>query len=406
MKILFVTTASSTAYAFLLDLAHYLRSQGFNVEFACSNMNYSDAKSRVHELEVDGFTVHNIPFSRPISPIKDLISLFNLCALLRDNNYDILHVHTSKASWIGRIAGRLSRVPLIVYTAHDFYFRSFKGGYKRNFYIILEKIASPFSDVTLFVSEAVKTEAIKEHIFKSDNLVWVGNGIRCDKFEINATYRNTMSLKYGISSHAPIIGVVARLVKNKGIDLFIKAASVISNIYKNAKFIICGYGPEEENLRTLTKELNISDKVIFTGRIESKEELNHIMASFSIFLFPTRREGLGIVYLEAMVLGIPVVGTRIPPVTEIIIDGQTGLLADTEDYNAFALSAISLLTDHDLSKRLVDAAQKRVWEYFNLPIINQRTKSAYYSAIMTTKSAKKLVKYIDLTYIDKCTKIL
>ena len=130
------------------------------------------------------------------------------------------------------------------------------------------------------------------------------------------------------------------------------------------------------------------------------------MASFSIFLFPTRREGLGIVYLEAMVLGIPVVGTRIPPVTEIIIDGQTGLLADTEDYNAFALSAISLLTDHDLSKRLVDAAQKRVWEYFNLPIINQRTKSAYYSAIMTTKSAKKLVKYIDLTYIDKCTKIL
>ena len=400
MKILFVTTASSTAYVFLLDFAHYLKSQGFDVEFACSSMNYSDAKSRFNDLQKEGFIVHNIPFSRAISPIKDLISTFILYHIVRINHYDIIHVHTAKAGWIGRIVGRLSRVPLVVYTAHDFYFRAFKDGFKRFFYITLEKSASPLSDITLFVSEAVKSEAIKEHINKSNNLVWVGNGIRCDKFEINNNYKHSIRSKYGISTDTPIIGVVARLVGNKGLDIFLKASLVISIRYPNAKFLICGYGPEEENLRALTEKLNISDKVIFTGHIDSKDDLNHIMSNFDVFLFPTRREGLGIVYIEAMVLGIPVVGTRIPPITEIISDGQTGLLADSEDYNAFALSTISLLENQELSQRLSIAGRKRAWEYFNLPIIHQRTKAAYYSAIKTTKSAHKLSNKIDQLHID------
>ena len=392
IKILFVTTVSSTAYVFLLDFAHYLKSKGFDVEFACSNINHPDTKSRSSELAEQGFIVHNIPFSRSISPLSDLNAFLCLCNLLKNNKYDIVHVHTAKAGWIGRIAARLLRVPLVVYTAHDFYFRSFERGFKRSFYIFLEKFASPFCDLILFVSEAVKSEAINERIKKSEYLVWVGNGIQCDNFTINTLYQNSIKHKYSISENTPIVGVVARLVENKGLDIFIKASTIILDKYPNAIFIICGSGPDEKNLTNLIKELNVFDKVMFTGHVDSKKELIHIMASFDVFLLPTRREGLGIVYIEAMVLGIPVVGTRIPPITEIIVEGQTGLLAADQDYNAFAQCAISLLSDHELSIRLAEAGRKRAWEYFNIPKINERTLTAYYSAIKTTKSSKLLIK--------------
>ena len=391
IKILFVTTVSSTAYVFLLDFAHYLKSKGFDVEFACSNINHPDTKSRSRELAEQGFIVHNIPFSRSISPLSDLNAFLCLCNLFKNRKYDIVHVHTAKAGWIGRIAATLIRVPLVVYTAHDFYFRSFVRGFKRSLYIFLEKFASPYCDLILFVSEAVKSEAIKEGIKKSEYLVWVGNGIQCKNFTINTVYQNSLKHKYKIDENSPIIGVVARLVGNKGLDIFIKASTIILAKFPKAKFIICGSGPEEKCLSNMTKELNIDDKVIFTGHVDSKEELIHIMASFDIFLFPTRREGLGIVYIEAMALGIPVVGTRIPPVTEVIVEGQTGLLAAPEDYNAFALSAISLLSDTELRIRLAEAGRKRAFEFFDLPVINQRTLNAYYSAISKTKSAKILL---------------
>ena len=391
LKILFVTTASSTAYVFLLNFAHYLTSKGFIVEFACSAYSFHDAKSRFRELEEEGFVVHNVPFSRKISPINDCISFITLQKVINDNHYDIIHVHTAKAGWLGRIAGRLSKVPLIIYTAHDFYFRAFQSGFNRRFYVFLEKIASPFCDIILFVSDAVKSDAIKENIKKSDNLFMVGNGIQCDTFIINPAFQKIIKTTLGIQAGTKIIGIVARLVDNKGIDLFIHAASIISIQYPDVKFIICGSGPDESKLKSLVAKLMISDKVIFTGRIESKEELNHLISCFDIFLFPTRREGLGIVYIEAMALGVPVIGTRIPPVTEIIIEGKTGLLAAVEDYNDFAAAAISLLSDPELSLRLADAARKRAWEFFNLPVINLRTINAYYSAIKSKKSANKLL---------------
>lgn len=377
MRMLFVCTTSDTARDFLVPIAEYERERGHEVEIACSFEDFPDAPCRVKELRETGFVVHEIPFARDIEPINDFKAFLALTKLISKQGYDLVHTHTSKASFIARFASKVAQCPITIYTAHDFFFRAYDRGWKRQFFIWLEQISAPLCDRMLFVSEAVRQEAVRYALKPENELILVGNGIETTRFSQFATNTTKVRAKYGIQPDELLVGNIGRLVDNKGIDTFLQAAAIVLQQLPNVRFIVGGDGPLRGELEELARSLGISDSVQFIGFLPDAEDVMKFMSCLDVFVLPTRREGLGLVFLEAMSLQRPVVGSRISPVTEVVKDGETGILAPVDNPEAFAQAILTLLKNPDLRQQMGAAGPIHVEGEFILQQVFERIDTVY-----------------------------
>jgi glycosyltransferase involved in cell wall biosynthesis len=374
---LFVTTTSAMAHAFVLPFAEHMRREGHEIEFACSPGDFEDCPSRVADLRDAGFVVHEVAIAREIRPTSDLRSFVALTRLIRAEHYDLVHTHSSKAGFLGRAAARAARCGFVVHTAHDLYFRAFPSGLKRLAFVAIEKIAAPMCDVMLFVSDAVRDDAIRSRLKDEARLVYVGNGIDLTAFRELERRLQAERRRVKPRDAVPVVGCVGRLVANKGMDTLLKAAKLVLEERPETRFVIAGDGPLRPELEALARSLGIVSNVEFRGYLPEAIDVARQMAELDVFVLPTRREGLGIVYLEAMALGVPVVGSRVEPVTDVVADGRTGLLATVDDPRAFADATLRLLNDADLRRRMGEAGPDYVAQKFELQRVLERTEAVY-----------------------------
>jgi glycosyltransferase involved in cell wall biosynthesis len=143
-----------------------------------------------------------------------------------------------------------------------------------------------------------------------------------------------------------------------------------------ASLLIAGHDLEghRETLQRLIDHLGLRPHVRLVG---FQADVPSFLHALDVFAFPSRSEGFGQVAIEAMAAGKPVVASRIPPLTEIIVDGETGLLAEPRNPEAFARAIIRLLTDPDLARRMGAQGQKRVMELFDASVMEERTLALY-----------------------------
>lgn len=378
MNILFVTTASITAEAFLLELALSLKKNGYNVEFAFSYDNFSDARSSVEIINEMGFLTHAIPFSRKISIFNDFFAYFKLLKLIRSRHYNLIHSHTSKAGFITRLTSPFVPKSFFIHTSHDFYFREFSTGFKRHFFIQLERFASYFCDKLFFVSNEVYNDALAHNICKSSKAVFVSNGI-----PTNILVKKQLDLKttLGLNSDTIIIGTVARLVKNKGLDIFIETARRLVSTNQSYYFIICGSGPEKNNLTDLIKKYDLIESVHFFDFFDNKEDLFQVFLNFDCFFFPTLREGLGLVILESLYLEVPVVTTDLPPMNEIIKNNFNGMLAERGDSIGFSKRINQIFSDDTFKSFLIKNGYNTVLKKYDLRMVNDNIINLYKSYV-------------------------
>ncbi|MBI4825084.1 MAG: glycosyltransferase family 4 protein [Nitrospirae bacterium] len=177
---------------------------------------------------------------------------------------------------------------------------------------------------------------------------------------------------------AKIILTLARLVERKGHDMVINALPMIKKSIPQAKYVICGKGKYEENLKQLAEKLGLADDVIFAGFVPN-ESRNKYYNMCGLYVMPSREilekgdiEGFGITYLEANACGKPVIGSNKGGASEAIIDGETGFLVDASDSNDIAQKCIALLSDDPLSKKIGMNGRKRIIEEFNWDYICRR----------------------------------
>jgi len=181
-----------------------------------------------------------------------------------------------------------------------------------------------------------------------------------EKFKPGLEYEDILR-RHGIENKK-IILTVSRLEKSKGIDLVIKALPGILKQLPDAVYLIVGSGREQGNLHLLTKNLNISDKVIFVGDVSGyavDSDLPRYYNACDVFIMASHvvkswneTEGFGIVFLEASACGKPVIGGRSGGTPDAIIDGVTGVLIDPEDKEQIVNSIINLLTNRPLAESL------------------------------------------------------
>jgi glycogen(starch) synthase len=162
----------------------------------------------------------------------------------------------------------------------------------------------------------------------------------------------------------PRVLFLGRLVPEKGLDWALSALPKVFRRFPNARFVIAGEGPDSEELKAKTISLGLAPWVDFLGGVPP-HSVPHLLNDATVVVMPSRIEGFGLVALEAAMMGRPVVAARVGGLPEVVVDGQTGLLVEQCDTDAFAREISRLLGDHEMAKRFGEAAWRRAQKLFD-----------------------------------------
>lgn len=355
MKVCQLCAVDFTLKKFLLPLIDGMRAAGWEVTAVCSDGAFVPA------LRAQGYRVETLSIARRVNPVTALRSIFALMRLIRRERFDVLHAHTPVAALLGRIAARLAGVPLVIYTAHGFYFHDEMPSLKRRAYMALEWLGGRLTDY-LFTQSAEDAEAAARHgIMRADQVLAIGNGVSVARFDPAKQDRAAARHELGIPVHVPVIGIVGRLVQEKGYVEFLLAAEAVGMQYPDVHFLVVGERLASDHNAHIEAELArarqaLSARLILAGM---REDVPTMLAAMDIFCLPSYREGMPRTIIEAMMMGKPVVATNIRGAREEVIAGQTGLLVPTRDPGALARAFTRLLDDRVLCERLGKAGRER-----------------------------------------------
>ena len=178
--------------------------------------------------------------------------------------------------------------------------------------------------------------------------------------------------RHGLTEHDALILTVQRLWARKGVTTFLDAAAIVAKAIPHARFLVVGDGPERAALEAHAAAAGLRDRVVFAGRRDNRTELPAYYAAADVFAFHTLHEGLGIVLLEALASGCPVVTTAAGGTLDIVRDGDTGVLAPPGDAPAFAAAVIRVLRDPALKAALRARARRTAETEFDWDVVAGR----------------------------------
>jgi glycosyltransferase involved in cell wall biosynthesis len=293
-----------------------LRSRGHAVEVVCP----VDARLGVRAKE-EGFTVHHARMKGG----ADVSSMLAIKALLTRGNFDVLNTHSGHDSIVAGTAGRLAGTPLVVRTRH---------------------LALPISSLATYTWIPHRVIAVSRHV--REYLISAG----VSKSRVETIYdgivkppalsHSTLRSELGLGTDAIIAGMVAIVRDKKGHEDLIDAVRPMLAERPNLHVVMAGDGPWFDKIKNIVDGLGIGDRIHLLG---FRTDIPNVLRGCDFFVLPTHQEALGQSYIEAMAAGLPVIGTDVDGVPELITHGVNGLLVPPHDIDALR-AAIARLIDN------------------------------------------------------------
>jgi glycosyltransferase involved in cell wall biosynthesis len=298
-----------------------------------------------------------------ISPLHDLLTLRDLVLLMRRERFTVVHTHCAKAGLLGRLAARLTRVPVVVHTFHAFAVHRFMSAGRRSAYLSLDRLARPLAHHYIAVSPLVGREAVERRLARPGSIVVVPSAVSLD--EIPARPDPTVRRGLGIPNDVPVVGTVGRFCRQKAPLDFVRMAALVKQARPDVAFVMVGdatleSAPLERQTRDEAERLGVD--VVFTG---FRADAPRIAATFDVFVISSLYEGLGRALTEAMASGRPVVATAVNGVPDLVEPGATGLLAAPADPAGLAASVVWLLDHPEHAQRMGQQGRNRVLSFFD-----------------------------------------
>lgn len=315
-------------------------------------------------------------FTRSNDPRQDIRALSELWRAVRRLRPDILHTHNPKPGVLGRIAGGLARVPLVVNTQHGLYAQPEDRLIRRAAVYTAERVAAAFGDVELVQNEEdVRTLVEVLHV-PAPKVVLLGNGIDMGRFDPSAVpsgTRDRLRSEWGIGPDDVVVGTVGRLVAEKGAA---ELLDVVGRLSGRARFV--WVGPVEPGKADAVDPERLArgeaDGLVLTG---ARTDMPECYAAFDVFVTASWREGFPRSVMEASAMGLPIVATDIRGNRQAVIDGTTGLLVPVRDPTALGQAIATLVDDPTARGRLGNGAADRAREEFDQQRVIERTLAAY-----------------------------
>ena len=393
-SILFISTVfpdfeGSTRGIFIKNMANEISHNGFIVDILTPKIfNISNY------IEKNTFgTIYRFPFLSGEKPlykykkvpiIRMITYLFSgawkLLRLMKKNNYKLIHAHwVIPTGLIGIIGSILFNKPLLV-TAHG---SDLLDWGKRKLLKNITKFVLKYSYFVIVNSRAMYDTALELGADKQKTSVIYASGIDIEKF--NSNIKDTDILRsYNISDSEFVILFVGQLIERKRIKDLINALGIIKNNFNKISLCIIGDGEERDNLEKIAIKLNLKNKVIFIGSVQN-EKLPYYYTACDLFVLPSRQEGMGVVLLEAMACGKPVIGSDVDGIKSIIQNGFNGMLFKSMDVEDLAENIKFLYNNEKERVRLAKNARKVVENKYSNTIQIKKILKIYSKVINKKK---------------------
>ncbi len=370
-KILYLITKSNWGGAgkYVYDLALEAANRGFEVTVAAGKP--SGEGELLTRLQQAGIRTIPLPsVKRNIQFLGEFNNLWQLIKLLKRERPDIIHLNSSKIGGLGALAGRLARVPKIIFTGHGWAFNEERFFLSQWLIGLSHWITILLTHQTIAVSKQTAKQLLKFPWVKN-KITTIYNGLDIPQFLDKKEARIKLSPE---DQDTIWLGTIAELHKNKGLDILLLAFKQVLARVGGLSLIIMGEGEERENLAHLIAKLNLTNNVQLLGRVEMAATY---LPALDLFILPSRTEALPYAVLEAGAASLPVIASRVGGIPEIITDEQSGLLVTAGNYKDLSLAIEKLLTHKDLAKKYGQNLKNKITAEFTQKSMLDQTFALY-----------------------------
>jgi glycosyltransferase involved in cell wall biosynthesis len=376
MRVLHILKVKGIAGAenHLLTLLDGLRDHGIDALF----LILVSPSNLVDEF-MDAADARGIPARRLVIRNNfDLALISRIMTELRRFRPDIVHTHllhgdlfAIPAAWLLRFpwfGGRGMRRPLIISSRHnDDRFRL------RPYMRLINRLLWRMTDYGIAISEAVREFSIAIEGANPNKIETIYYGFDPPEGD-NRLLRKEVRAEFGVQDDDIVVGTVSRLIEQKGLPYGLHAFALAAERHPQARLVIIGDGPLRSQLERQARALRVGDRVRFMGW---RADGARMMAGLDIFLMPSLYEGFGLVLLEAMAQSVPIVGSAVSAIPEVVVHGETGLLVPPRDVPALAEALDLLMGDIALRKHMGMMGLERLETHFSTALMVERTLTLY-----------------------------
>ena len=347
----------------LLLLLPALRERGFDIRVVMLHEDEPGAHEFASRLGAGGVPVEKLRLTRALSPTV----LARLRRSIRRQRPAILHTHLVHADFHGLPAGWLARIPVLISTKHGF--NPFRDG---RAFAVADRTVARLADVHIAISRGLASYLAEREGFSEESFEIVHYGIEAGP-------------EPPPPSGDPRLAIVGRLIPIKGHDVLLRAVAAVRRELPQVTLRIAGDGPLEHELRATVGELGLEDGVTFLGRVAP---VAPAFEDAQVVVVSSFGEGFGMVALEAMERGRPVIASAVGGLPEIVEDGRTGLLVPAGDVDALAAAILELVRDPERAAAMGSAGRARALAYFSQDRCTDRIEALYRAALRLRKSSQ------------------
>lgn len=329
-----------------------LRKESLNVLLICHPQSRLENEARLRNIPTLPLVLRDFP---------DPFGIAKLRRAITGREVDIAHSQISKDLWTLAPAVRFAPKPIpLLLTKRIGSFILKKDPLHRWIYGQLDQVFA--------ISEVIRKNLIETCPLPSTKVEVLHDGVDLDLFSPTRVNARRIRKEFNVGRKRFLIGMVGRFSPGKGHEDFLGALKILREKHPQVMALIVGEASHgeheyEERIRSLASQMGLDDVVVFTG---FRKDIPEILASLDLFVFPSHAEAFGDVVIEAMAMQKPIVSTNCDGVTDIVVDGETGIQVPPRDPNALARAIALLVKDNRRRERYGKASLKRVRSNFNL----------------------------------------
>lgn len=392
-KILYLITQSELggAQCYILDLARNLKTE-FDVAVAFGEQGESGELAReLKSSKIPYYTLSHL--KRNISPLHDLLAIYQIRRLIKKIKPDIVHLNSTKISVLGSWAiDGLTPKPFTVYTAHGWVFNEPMNVLKKKLYTWLEKTTADIKDKIICISKLDKEVARDILEISDQKLPIVYHGLDMSRYRFfdrqSAREKLWALLPTGtktLEKNTILIGSIGNLYPTKDFGTLIKSINhLLIDHDVEAEAVIIGEGPDRNNLEAKIGDFNSTafrageestdNRIILAGRVSNAASY---LKAFDFYVCSSVKEGFPYTLLEAMAAEVPIVSTRVGGIPDLIADSHNGMLCMSGDARMMAKKIIELVNNPRLKERIVETAKFDIEHIFSFSKMISETKRIY-----------------------------